>query len=141
MKALEKERRRRYETASALALDIRRFLDDEPVHARPPSLGYRVGKFVRRNRGAVAAAAAVVVALVGGTAFAVHGMWRAQDAERRAAADARSAEEVSAFLIDLFHVVDPAKRAADLTVRELLDQGALHMDRLAGSPRRRTSSA
>ena len=64
MKCLEKSRDRRYETAIALGRDIERYLADEPVEARPPSAGYRIGKFLRRNRGPVAAAAAVAVALV-----------------------------------------------------------------------------
>jgi WD40 repeat protein/serine/threonine protein kinase len=69
MKALEKDRNRRYETANGLAQDIERYLADEPVQACPPSVGYRLRKFVRRNRRAVAtaaaAAAAVVLAVVG----------------------------------------------------------------------------
>ena len=53
MKCLEKQRERRYETANGLARDIQRFLADEPVEARPPSTGYRFGKFLRRNKGPV----------------------------------------------------------------------------------------
>src|SRR5713101_1498590 len=55
MKCLEKDRNRRYETASTLAADVRRYLSDEPVQACPPSAAYRLRKFVRRNRIAVAA--------------------------------------------------------------------------------------
>ena len=51
MKCLEKDRNRRYETASGLAADVRRYLNDEPVLACPPSAGYRLPKFARRNRG------------------------------------------------------------------------------------------
>ena len=53
MKALEKDRSRRYETASGFAADVRRYLADEPVEACPPSAWYRFGKFARRNRGAL----------------------------------------------------------------------------------------
>src|SRR5262249_4319522 len=53
MRCLEKDRTRRYDTASGLARDVERYLRDEPVEARPPSSGYRLRKFVRRNRGAV----------------------------------------------------------------------------------------
>ena len=60
MKCLEKDRDRRYETADGLAQDVERYLADEPVQARPPSVAYRVRKFVRRNRGPVLAAAAVL---------------------------------------------------------------------------------
>ncbi len=66
MKAMEKDRSRRYETANGLARDIERYLADEVVEARPPNAGYRLRKFVRRNKGQVAAAGAVLVALAGG---------------------------------------------------------------------------
>jgi non-specific serine/threonine protein kinase/serine/threonine-protein kinase len=64
MKALEKDRTRRYGTASQLADDIERYLSSQPVVAGPPTARYRIQKFVRRNRGAVIAAAVVLVALV-----------------------------------------------------------------------------
>ena len=66
MKALEKDRARRYETADAFALDVRRFLDQEPVTAGPPGIGYKMGKFVRRNRAGVAVAATIIFLLVAG---------------------------------------------------------------------------
>jgi WD40 repeat protein/serine/threonine protein kinase/tetratricopeptide (TPR) repeat protein len=62
MKALEKDRNRRYETASAFAADVQRYLADEPVHACPPSAWYRFRKFARRNKGALAIAAATALA-------------------------------------------------------------------------------
>jgi serine/threonine protein kinase/WD40 repeat protein len=77
MKALEKDRDRRYESASAFAADVQRFLDDEPVQACPPSLGYRLRKFVRRHKGPVLAAALVVGALVLGIIGTTWGMIRA----------------------------------------------------------------
>jgi serine/threonine protein kinase/class 3 adenylate cyclase/tetratricopeptide (TPR) repeat protein len=64
MKCLEKDRTRRYETALSFAADLERFLNDEPVNARPPSAAYRLRKMVRRYKGAVAAATAVTLALV-----------------------------------------------------------------------------
>jgi tetratricopeptide (TPR) repeat protein len=66
LKALDKDRTRRYDTAIGLAHDVQRYLADEPVEARPPSTGYRMRKFVRRHRGFVAATAAVAVTLVVG---------------------------------------------------------------------------
>src|SRR5205814_1475089 len=66
MKALEKDRTRRYETANGLAADVLRFLSGEPVQAHPPSASYRLKKFVRKNRGQVAAAAVVFAVLVAG---------------------------------------------------------------------------
>ena len=91
MKCLEKDRTRRYETASALAIDIQRHLQYEPVVAGPPSAAYRVRKFVRRNRGPVLAAGlvalALVVGLIGTTTFAVREARQrglAEQAEQRA---------------------------------------------------------
>ncbi len=79
MKALEKNRTRRYDSASAFAGDVQRFLADEPVIARPPSTGYLLGKAIRRHRLAFAAAAAVAVALLGG---AIASTWQALRATR-----------------------------------------------------------
>jgi WD40 repeat protein/serine/threonine protein kinase len=69
LKALEKDRGRRYATANDLALDIRRYLDNEPILARPPSAAYRFHKLVRRNKLAFAGASAVAAALVIGLAL------------------------------------------------------------------------
>lgn len=66
MKALEKDRSRRYDSASGFASDIRRYVNNEPVAARPPSISYQLKKFVRKNRVAVTAGAAVVAAIVFG---------------------------------------------------------------------------
>ncbi len=76
MKALEKDRTRRYETASGLARDIRRYLDDEVVEARPASAGYRFGKFIRRHKGQVIAAGLVMLALLAGIAGTTWGLFR-----------------------------------------------------------------
>ena len=67
MKALEKNRNRRYETASGLAADIQRYLVDEPVQACPPSAWYRISKAARRNRAALMTAGLLGLALVAGT--------------------------------------------------------------------------
>jgi serine/threonine protein kinase/tetratricopeptide (TPR) repeat protein/type II secretory pathway pseudopilin PulG len=68
MKALEKDRARRYETAAGFAADVQRFLAGEAVQAHPPSAGYRLRKFVRRNKGRVVAASLLIAALVAGLA-------------------------------------------------------------------------
>jgi serine/threonine protein kinase/Flp pilus assembly protein TadD len=81
MKALEKDRNRRFETANEFARDIERHLANEPVHARPPSAGYRLRRFVTRNRLAVAAGTAVTIAIVVGVAGIA---WQALRAEREA---------------------------------------------------------
>ena len=77
MKSLDKDRARRYETPSALAADVERHLKGEAVVAAPPSAGYRLRKFVRRNKGPVIAGSAVAAALLVGIAGTTWGMWRA----------------------------------------------------------------
>jgi serine/threonine protein kinase len=78
MKALEKERNRRYESASGLAADVKRYLDDEPVQACPASAAYRVRKFARRNRGPVLAGSLIFLALVAGVIGTGWGLYRAE---------------------------------------------------------------
>jgi len=84
MKALEKDRRRRYDTATSFAEDIQHYLRDEAVTARPPSTAYRLKKAIQRNRAAVLTVAAVAVALVMGTAVATWQALRATHAESAA---------------------------------------------------------
>jgi tetratricopeptide (TPR) repeat protein len=90
MKALEKDRTRRYETANGLARDIQRYLADEPVEACPPSAGYRLKKFARRHKAGLAVAGLVLffLVLLGGSIG-----WAVRDREsRRAAADGAVAQ-------------------------------------------------
>jgi len=85
MKALEKDRTRRYETANGFAADVLRYLGGEAVQAHPPSTAYRMQKFVRRNKGQVIAASLVLFALLAGIAGTSYGLIRAEwsaDAER-----------------------------------------------------------
>src|SRR5205085_8999591 len=84
MKGLDKDRTRRYETASAFAADVRRYLSEEPVEARPPSAAYRLRKFVKRHRGPVVAAVVVLVALVAGVIGTSWGLVQAVQSEREA---------------------------------------------------------
>jgi len=86
MKAMEKDRTRRYETANGFAADIERYLSDEPVLACPPSAAYRLRKFARRNKGPVAAVSLVVLALVVGILGTTWGLIRAQKARQDAVA-------------------------------------------------------
>jgi tetratricopeptide (TPR) repeat protein len=78
MKCLEKDRNRRYETANGFAMDVQRYLSDEPVLACPPSVGYRLRKFVRRNKGPVWAVAIVLLTLVSGIVGTTVGLVRAE---------------------------------------------------------------
>ncbi len=92
LRAMEKDRTRRYESAAALAQDVENHLNDEPVTARPPSAGYRVGKFVRRHKGAVVGAAAVLAALLLGIVGTTIGLLRARENERVAIRQQQAAE-------------------------------------------------
>ena len=95
MKALEKDRTRRYETASGLARDVQRDLADEMVEARPQSTGYRLRKFVRRNKGPVVAASVLLLTLLLGIAGTTFGLiqagaaWRSEQARAEGEATAK----------------------------------------------------
>ena len=98
MKCLEKSRERRYETVNGLARDIQRYLADQPVEARPPSTGYRLSKFLRRNKGPVLAASLVLLALVAGLALASYGFVRAKserDIADKARIEAQAQKEIA----------------------------------------------
>src|SRR5262249_12794588 len=86
-KALEKDKNRRYTSAAELAADIRRFLSEEPIIARPPTATYQLKKFARRNKGLVTAAAMVTIALVLGVIVSTWQARRAWLAEQAALAD------------------------------------------------------
>ncbi len=92
MKCLEKDRARRYETANALAADIRRHLNNEPIIARPPSAVYAFRRLVRRNKLAFIAAAAIIVALVTGLVGSSLEAARARQAQGRAEAQAYASD-------------------------------------------------
>src|SRR5262245_28803073 len=131
MRCLEKGRSRRYDTASALARDVERYLKDEPVEARPPTVGYRFRKLARRNKMALTTAALVAAALVLGTAVS---LWqavragaerdRALAAEKQAGAEKASAQATLRFLLAgvLEHAGPYREPDRNLTVRALLDK-------------------
>jgi len=120
--ALRKNPQERYASAEALAADLQRYLDGLPIAARPPTVGYRVRKFVRRHRVGVAVTAAVVALLVAGGVLHTARV----TAERDAAAVAQArAEAVSEFLVGLFEASDPTGDGRpDASLREVLDAGA-----------------
>lgn len=124
MHAIEKDRTRRYETANALAMECQRFLNHEPVLARPPSAGYLLHRFVRRNRLTVVAGSIAILAIIAGAALATIGFLQATEAERTARREAETASQVSDFLTELFQVSDPSEaRGNSITAREILDRG------------------
>ncbi|HVV01117.1 MAG TPA: serine/threonine-protein kinase, partial [Verrucomicrobiae bacterium] len=110
LKAMEKDRERRYESASALALDVERFLKSEPVSALPPSASYRLRKFLRRHRPAALAIALVTIAMVAGTIVSTAMAVRAHRAEREqsrlreeAQREAAAGQRVMALLDDSYN--------------------------------------
>jgi eukaryotic-like serine/threonine-protein kinase len=119
-KALKKRPEERYTSVAALAEDLRRYLAEEPILARPDSRGYRTRKFVRRNTRSLAAATAAVFVLASVVAF--YGA-RLADERDRVRLEARKAAQVSGFLTDLLTQADPYDETAhrEPTVRGLLD--------------------
>ena len=132
--ALRKEPERRYATAEQMVEDMRRHLARQPVRARPDTLGYRTGTFVRRHRGGVTAAAAVALVLAGLVAFYTMRLAAERD---RARLEAAKAAKVSELLTGLLTGADPFRTpdAKEPTVRNLLDAGAERIQKeLAGEP-------
>lgn len=145
-RAMAKERDQRYGSASELADDLRRHLDLEPVLAGPPTLRYRGGRFVRRNRALVLAASLTLLALVLGTIGTTVGLVQARREAQRANQEAEranqallDAEEVTRFLVHLFEVSDPREAGGEsVSARQLLDRGAARIEaELADQPLRR----
>ncbi len=141
MKALEKDRTRRYASANDLLRDVERHLHDEPVTARPPEFSYRARKFVRRHRTAVLAASLILASLIFGIAAATWQAVEARRAERQAQEQARRADRhaltsdrVAQFLLSLFEAGDPYKREGELTVAQLLESGLAEIDQLQSEP-------
>jgi len=135
MKALEKSRERRYASADALAEDARRFLNDEPVSARPPGTWYLLGKFARRHTAGLLAGAGIAMVLITTAAFSYWQAARARAAEKlaesrfREAAQARSleararedAEAVVRFFQNIFELPNPETNGRDVKIADALD--------------------
>ena len=122
MKALERDRARRYGTPGELAADVGRHLASEPVDAGPPSAMYRWGKFARRHRVGVAAAAFVLLAIVIGMAGTTYGLLRARRAESEVRKEAAKAQAVNEFLHGMLASANPNEsQGREVTVRELLN--------------------
>ncbi|MEM7480013.1 MAG: tetratricopeptide repeat protein [Acidobacteriota bacterium] len=136
MKAIDKEPERRYGSASELAADIERHLSDEPIEARPPTLAYRAGRFARRHRLAVGAAALLLLALLAGIAGTGVGLIQARneaEAARQALAETRA---VSNYMVELFRLAAPDRSGGEqVTARDLLSHGSdLADERFADKP-------
>jgi serine/threonine protein kinase len=144
LKAMQKERARRYASATELADDIVNYLANQPLRAAPDSAAYRVRKFLRRNKAGVAASAAMVFLLLAGIAATAWQAYRATRAEREVRAALRKAEDavadvraVNQFLTEdlLASAAPEVTRGRELTVREALDRAAAAVARrLADRP-------
>lgn len=140
--ALRKEPERRYDSVAQLADDLRCYLQDLPISARPDTMSYRAGKFIRRHRVPLLAAAALLIMLVAGV---ITTSWQARVARRaqqeaeaqtelaeqqraEAERERRRAEEATTFLVDLFEVTDPYRTPGEpITANEVLDRGAIRL--------------
>ena len=124
MKALEKDPGRRYGSPQELAMDIQRYLVDEPVLASPPSSAYRARKFMRRHRAGVGAAMAVFVVLVGASVVSTGLFFKAQREAERARTEAGKSEQVATFMTEMLEAVGPSvARGRDTAMlREVLDE-------------------
>ncbi|MEM6568918.1 MAG: serine/threonine-protein kinase [Planctomycetota bacterium] len=130
MRAIEKERERRYDGVGELAADVRRHLEHEPVSASPPSVGYRLRKLVRRHRGGVAAAVALFVLFVAGSAGTAIGLVRASDEAERAGLEAQRYARVSELLEGMLDGVRPAVALGRDTelLRDIVDRTRERVD-------------
>lgn len=151
MKALEKDRTRRYDTANGLAMDLRRYLDHEPVVARPPSRIYLLQKLLLRYQLAFIASTVIAVMLVLGITVS---LWQAERANREASraltAEHRAtvqataekvareeAEAILQFMTEVFQSPDPSRDGRTITVVEKLDQATKRLETdLAKQPER-----
>ena len=126
-KALKKDPGERYRSVEALAADVRHYLSDEPIAARPDTLGYRTAKFVRRHRGGVAAGVLALLAAVGGTAAI---LWQAREARRQrdeAQVELSRSTAANEFLGFLLSAAAPPGRK--FVVTDLLEQGEAVADK------------
>lgn len=122
MKCLEKQRDRRYETASSLARDIERFLADEPVEARPQSTRYRLARFLRRHRGPVIAACLILLVLIGGIISTSFWLVEAREQTRRAVQEAQAKEEARRNEADQRALAERANKQAYEALKSFTDE-------------------
>ena len=125
MKALEKDRARRYGTPSELAADIRHYLNHEPVVARPASIGYQLRKYARRHRVAVGVAAGLVLVLAAFSVLQALQLRRITLERDRANRERDRANRITDFMTGMFKVSDPSQaRGNSVTAREVLDKAS-----------------
>ena len=135
-KAMSKDKERRYQSATELASDVRRFLRSEPIIARPASSMYQLAKFTRRNKTLVGGIVIAILALVIGIIGTSYGMFEARRqrddagvAKTEAERQTKIARQINTFLIDdLLASVAPEAEGIDVTVREVLDAASLNIE-------------
>ena len=142
LRCLRVDPRERYRSVEQLAEDLRRHLAGLPVLTRPPSLGYRLGKLIRREWPAVAAAALLAVSLAALLAVILTSSHRVTLERDRALRSQREAEQVTRFLVDSFRLADPDQRSAfgrqagaEVTARDILEHGTARLSELRDEPR------
>ena len=129
MKALEKDRVRRYGTASELAADIARYLHSEPVVAGPATPAYRLKKYAARHRIALGAAAGLLLLLAGFAVTQAVELRRITEERNQAARERDQATRVTDFMTSMFRVSDPSEaRGNSVTAREILDKASANID-------------
>ncbi len=140
-KSLEKDPDRRYSSASALAADIRRYLENQPIVARPPSAIYQLRKFTRRNRALVIGASATFLAVVIGLITSLSQVQKTEAARQKTLAanrdtvrEARRVKSINKFILqEMLGAPDPwDDRGADVTVAEVLDDAAERIEETFG---------
>jgi len=129
LKALERDRGRRYGTPNEFAADIQRFLNNEPVTARPASRAYRMQKYVRRHRLGVSVAAAGVLLLVVFSVMEAMQIRRVTQERDRTARERDRANRIADFMTKMFKVSDPGQaRGNSITAREVLDKASKEVE-------------
>lgn len=127
-KALAKDPGQRYEGVASLAADLRRFLSDETILARPATLRYQLGKLILRNKLAFSAIATIVLLIAGFAVFSFQQSLRIARERDRANQEAATANQVSGFLVRLFSETNPTVTNGELTARELLQAGRKRLE-------------
>ena len=134
LKAIEKDRSRRYDTANTLAGDLQRYLSNEPITARPPSRSYRIRKFVARHRVGVAAAAAILALIVTSAGVILAQSVRVSRERDRAATEAAKALSINEFLQEMLASANPTGTGSrNVTVVDALSAAERRLDATLGA--------
>jgi len=121
LKALEKERDRRYQSTAELALDLRRYLVGDAIMARPASVGYQLRVFARRNKGMLVAMTVVVLVLIAGAVVSTAFYFRGETSRLQAEQQQQKAQAAEDYLEDIVSAIDPVKFGEQVRISKLLD--------------------